>query len=111
MISAIKRDDRPAVTLIELLVVLVIIGGMVALLFPAVQHARDAARRSTCQNNLRQLSLAMRGYVEAHKRAPEKCPQNMAGGWSIAILPFMEKKDLADQITASPSLTSEPLQR
>ncbi len=105
------RADRFGVTLVELFVVLAIIGGLLALLFPAVQRARGAARRSTCQNNLRQLSLAMRGYTEAHKHAPDKARPNMAGGWSIAILPFMEESDLADQIAANPSLTSALLLR
>jgi type II secretory pathway pseudopilin PulG len=94
-----------------MLVVLVIIAGLMALLFPAVQKARGAARRSTCQNNLRQLAVALRGYAESHKQLPDKARPNTAGGWSVAILPFMEESSLAGQIATSPSLTSEPLQR
>jgi prepilin-type N-terminal cleavage/methylation domain-containing protein len=106
-----RQTAQSALTLVEMLVVLAIIAGMCALLFPALQKGRGAARRTTCQNNLRQLSIAMRGCVEAHQRVPDKARPNMAGGWAIAILPFMEEVELADQITASSSLTSDPVQR
>jgi prepilin-type N-terminal cleavage/methylation domain-containing protein/prepilin-type processing-associated H-X9-DG protein len=81
-------------TLIELLVVLAIISVMLSFLFPAIQRARESANRMMCQNNLRQLTLAMRGYVEVHRSAPFPAQPDRTGGWSIAILPFMEQKAL-----------------
>lgn len=91
-------------TLIELLVVLAIVSVMLSFLFPAIQRARESANRMMCQNNLRQLTLAMRGYVEVHRSVPFPAQPDRTGGWSIAILPFMEQKVL-EQTLRERSLT------
>jgi len=91
-------------TLVELLVVIAIIGVLVALLLPAVQAAREAARRMQCSNNLRQMVLATHNYHDTNKCMPPfSClpPIGVTGGsWSLQarILPFMEQGVLQDQI-------------
>lgn len=89
-------------TLIELLVVLAIISVMLSLLLPAIQTAREATNRAMCQNNLRQLTLAMREYAEVHRSAPFAASPDSTGGWSIAILPFMEQKALEQTLRDRP---------
>ena len=91
-------------TLVELLVVIAIIGILVALLLPAVQAAREAARRSQCQNNLKQLSLAILNYESSKRELPaggitegQCCDTPSAAGWSILILPYVEEQSLYDQ--------------
>ncbi len=98
-----NRPPRHAFTLIELLVVIAIIGVLVALLLPAVQAAREAVRRTSCQNNLGQLILAIHNYEMAHEMYPPgtidaKGPIVNARlgyhhNWLIQILPFLEQKN------------------
>lgn len=90
----LSRRRRPAgFTLIELLVVMAIIGVLVSLLLPAVQQAREAARRSQCKNNLKQLGLALHNYESAHSVFP---PASSSGGFSpqARVLPFIDQGNL-----------------
>jgi prepilin-type N-terminal cleavage/methylation domain-containing protein len=80
-----------AFTLVELLVVIAIIGILVALLLPAIQAAREAARRSQCQNNLKQIGLAIQNYESATKTLPPGCAQGEGTAWSTYILPYLEE--------------------
>ncbi len=85
-------------TLVELLVVIAIIGILIALLLPAVQAAREAARRSQCTNNLKQIGLALHNYHDTHKVFP---PGTVDGkGWLVTtfILPYVEQASLYDQL-------------
>ncbi len=96
MISIPKRC-RYAFTLIELLVVIAIIAVLIALLIPAVQRVREAASRSKCINNLKQLALAVHSYHDAKKRLP---PSRLHVGshefasWAVIILPYIEQQNL-----------------
>ncbi len=92
-------------TLVELLVVIAIIGVLVALLLPAVQAAREAARRTQCQSNLKQVTLAILNYTSAFngKLPPGGitngpcCSTRSKENWAILILPHMEQQALYDQ--------------
>ncbi|MFW6170146.1 MAG: DUF1559 domain-containing protein [Planctomycetota bacterium] len=95
---------RRAFTLVELLVVIAIIGILVALLLPAVQAAREAARRTQCVNNLKQLGLACHNFHDVHKEFPTASHQPLlSGSWSdrwsylTVLLPFMEQQPLYDE--------------
>ena len=97
------QDPRCGFTLVELLVVITIIGILIALLLPAVQSAREAARRMQCQNNLKQLALAVHGYHDVHGVLPASKIQYGANSgydrlmaWTVAILPFVEQQALYD---------------
>ncbi len=97
-------------TLVELLVVIAIIGILVALLLPAVQFAREAARRMSCHNNLKNVGIAMHNYYDAFNRFPpgyialdDHTGQPLATGehgwgWSAMILPYLEQQNLSNQL-------------
>ncbi|MCA9204967.1 MAG: DUF1559 domain-containing protein [Planctomycetales bacterium] len=101
---------RRAFTLVELLVVIAIIGVLVAMLLPAVQAAREAARRSSCSNNLKQLALACQTYHDTYKRMPWNFdtgngtyPGNptskwMSHSWIVSAMPFFEQGNIYDSI-------------
>jgi len=90
---------RQGFTLVELLVVIAIIGILMGLLLPAVQMAREAARRTQCQNNLKQFGLAFHNYESARKAFPESRPRDLNGdrmSWCILVLDYIEQGNLAD---------------
>lgn len=97
-----SRSSRQGFTLVELLVVIAIIGILIALLLPAVQAAREAARRAQCTNNLKQLGLAMHNYHDVYVMFPRNYRQVGANAWEAlsahyALLPYVEQKPLYDQ--------------
>jgi prepilin-type N-terminal cleavage/methylation domain-containing protein len=88
-------------TLVELLVVIAIIGVLVALLLPAVQAAREAARRMQCGNGLKQIGIALQNYHDVYNSLPYGARYNPGGygpSWYVGILPFCEQKNLSDQM-------------
>jgi prepilin-type N-terminal cleavage/methylation domain-containing protein/prepilin-type processing-associated H-X9-DG protein len=100
------RKRRGGFTLIELLVVIAIIAVLIALLLPAVQQAREAARRTQCKNNLKQIGLALHNYEGTFGRLP---PGNFGGmgtcnddglAWPFSILPYLDQAPLYNQIDA-----------
>ena len=102
MIMKTKANRRFGFTLIELLVVIAIIAILIALLLPAVQQAREAARRTQCKNNLKQIGLAMHNYHDTYNTLPpgyiRQTPSDtdLFGNWSwgVYILPFMDQAPL-----------------
>ena len=80
-----KRSKSGGFTLVELLVVIAIIGILVALLLPAIQAAREAARRTQCSNNLKQLAVALQNYHDTYKKLPYGARCN-APGWGLSLI-------------------------
>ena len=87
-----------AFTLVELLVVIAIIGVLIALLLPAVQSAREAARRSSCANNLKQIGLAMQNYHATKKSFPPGALMFEGSSWSGYLLPYIEQNVAFEQL-------------
>jgi prepilin-type N-terminal cleavage/methylation domain-containing protein len=116
---------RGGFTLVELLVVIAIIGLLVALLLPAVQAAREAARRMQCSNNLRQLGLALHMYHDTHKKFPyasnfadsiAQCGDFTAVGLphhsgNVALLPYVEQGPLFEKLSINESIDGGPSNR
>lgn len=103
-----NRLRRPAFTLVELLVVIAIIGILVALLLPAIQAARAAARRNSCLNNVKQVMLACQNYADANQGALP--PGARGNGYPAAmcfILPFLEEGTLFKQLNLNASSTGQ----
>jgi prepilin-type N-terminal cleavage/methylation domain-containing protein len=108
-----NRVSDAGFTLVEILVVVTIIGVLIALMLPAVQHARESARRTQCANNLKQIGLGMHGYLGTHKSFPPGYASMVLadhddGGpgwaWGAMIMPFIEEVALHDAIDYSKSL-------
>ncbi len=91
-----RCDGRQAFTLVELLVVIAIIGVLVALLLPAVQAAREAARRTKCTNALKQWSLAVHNYEDSFKKLPGGAFSTPRRTWVPALYPYVEQTSLAN---------------
>ncbi len=110
------RVRRTGFTLIELLVVIAIIAILIALLLPAVQQAREAARRSTCKNNLRQIGLALHNYHDSHNAFPPGWIGVEAGvanfeaesgfGWGTQVLPYLDQGPLYNELILTQSMVS-----
>jgi len=99
------RGSNRGFTLVELLVVIAIIGMLVGLLLPAIQAARESARKVTCTNHLRQQGLALLSYHEINKQfplgvadAPQGTYEETGYGWALALLPFIEQQALYDLV-------------
>jgi len=90
--------------LVELLVVIAVIGLLIALLLPAVQCSREAARRTQCNNNLKNIALALQNYHDTYKEfppaviGPHNVPRERQFSWMVAILPFVEQRNLYDKL-------------
>ena len=106
----VRLSHRRGFTLIELLVVIAIIAILIALLLPAVQQAREAARRTTCRNNMKQLTLAMHNYHDVNLAFPPGSIQNgfeaigatsTGWGWPAFILPYIEQSTVYEKIDFS----------
>jgi len=112
MVNVSVRRLRAAFTLIELLVVIAIIAVLIALLLPAVQQAREAARRSTCKNGLKQIGLAMHNYHDALNQFPlnyeatrEPSRNKTSISWISAALPYLDQAPLYNTLDLTVNIT------
>ena len=106
-----SRGRRGGFTLIELLVVIAIIAVLIALLLPAVQQAREAARRTQCKNNFKQVGLALHNYHDAWRSLPPAYTTDKNGkpglSWRVLILPYIEQDALYKQFKLDEPWDSE----
>lgn len=112
-----RQNTRNGFTLVELLVVIAIIGILVGLLLPAVQAAREAARRMQCTNNVKQIALSLHNYHDVHKKFPygnyidktflatntSHPTLNSQWAWSIMLMPYIEQSAMFNQLNVGPS--------
>jgi len=126
-LCSVRPHRARGFTLVELLVVIAIIGVLVGLLMPAIQAARESARRTTCQNNLKQIALASTNHMQQHQHFPSggwgknwtgnpnfSPGRTQPGGWIFSILPYMEQSSIYDlgkphtlQDVNNPSLSND----
>ena len=107
--KTLSASSAHAFTLVELLVVIAIIGILIALLLPAVQAAREAARRMQCTNHLKQIALAVHNHHDTKKTLPAECSYSTTGNellpvgmnWRVRLLPFVEKGNVSDIVDLS----------
>ncbi len=107
--SDTSKRQRAGFTLVELLVVIAIIAMLVTLLLPAVNAAREAARRTQCANNLKQMGLAMHSFASANADIfPPGSPDNQAHGLFTYMLPFLEEQALYDTLDLEGTIHHHP---
>ncbi len=106
--SRSSRPNRLGFTLIELLVVIAIIAILIALLLPAVQQAREAARRSQCKNNLKQFGIALSNFHDTYNRFPVAMADDDTNnwGWGVYLLPYLDQAPMYQQLTKGTNSTS-----
>ena len=97
---------RNALTLVELLVVVAIIGILVTLSLPAVQMVRESARRAACQNNIKQIGVALQNYHSLHNRFPHGWQNESGWGWMAYTLPFVEQTPIYERINFEKRVTN-----
>ncbi|WP_010587604.1 DUF1559 family PulG-like putative transporter [Schlesneria paludicola] len=112
MILLAARRHRPGLTLVEFVVVMAIIAVLVALLLPSVSRSREAARRTQCKNNLKQMGLAIQNYHETHNSFPAGYVLPPEGpyagwGWGVSLLPNLDQRTLYEQIQFQGGLQQE----
>jgi prepilin-type N-terminal cleavage/methylation domain-containing protein/prepilin-type processing-associated H-X9-DG protein len=107
-----RSTSRRGFTLIELLVVIAIIAILIALLLPAVQQAREAARRTQCRNNLKQLGLALHNYHDAYNTFPyvSGFTANLGYSWLPGALPYLDQAPLYNQFNFSTAVSCATMQ-
>jgi prepilin-type N-terminal cleavage/methylation domain-containing protein len=101
------RSPLRGFTLVELLVVIAIIGVLVALLLPAVQSAREAARRTQCSNNLKQIGLGVHNYTDTFLVLPAGNYHSVFGSWLVHLLPYVEQQNM-HQIYSNAGMAGYP---